>query len=46
MDPQGNCLYGVGCILMHRESPSVYDVIEGVPIWVMLSRSVLIFQHT
>ena len=31
--------------LMHRESPRSMTLSRGVPIWVMLSRSVLIFPH-
>ena len=44
MDPQGNASTALGVSHASGE-PSVYDVIEGVPIWVMLSRSVLIFPH-
>lgn len=44
MDPQGNASTALGVSHASGE-PSVYDVSRGVPIWVMLSRSVLIFPH-
>lgn len=44
MDPQGNASTALG-VSHASESPRSMTLSRGVPIWVMLSRSVLIFPH-